>query len=106
MVAWTPKAGDDPKELEALVHKNIFDDRTLGPVAKNLITLWYLGQWQQMPGQWRDVHGAAATDATHMVSADAYREGLVWSAIRAHPMGAKQQGYGAWALPPKDGCDG
>ena len=80
----------------------VLPDPRLGPVARNLATLWYLGQWNQMPGAWRDAYGASARDLDHVVSAAAYREGLVWDAIGAHPMGAKQQGYGAWALPPEE----
>ena len=40
-------------------------------------------------------------DADHVVSADAYREGLVWGVIGAHPPAAKQPGFGSWAFPPR-----
>lgn len=86
--------------LDRLVRLNIMDDETLGPVARNLIVLWYLGQWNQLPPDWRDAHGASALDLTCMVSPDAYAEGLVWKAIHTHPQGAKQPGFGSWSLPP------
>ena len=35
----------------------------------------------------------------HVVSAAAYREGLVWPAAGTHPMSAKQPGFGTWAKP-------
>jgi hypothetical protein len=54
-----------------------------------VIELWYLGLWRGLMGT-----------ENRVVSPRAYREGLVWGLIDAHPMGAKQQGYGAWALAP------
>jgi len=97
-------AGDDEEALEALLEDKIMGDAKLAPMAGNLISLWYLGQWNQMPGPWRSQYGASARDLSHVVSPEAYREGLVWPTIGSHPMGAKQQGYGAWALPP-DGVE-
>jgi hypothetical protein len=75
-------------------------DRDLGPLARNVIVLWYLGQWDQMPRHWRDRHGAAPADVAGVASAAAFREGLVWPAIGAHPTAAKAPGFGSWATPP------
>lgn len=72
-----------PLNPDILVRQRIFDDATLGPLARNLIQLWYLGQW-----------------GFPVISAQAYQEGLVWKAIGAHPQGAKQQGFGTWSSPP------
>ena len=92
---------EDRELLERLIRSDILENDTLGPIARNLIVMWYLGEWQQLPANWRDVHGAHAGDQTCFVSPDAYTEGLVWRAIGAHPQGAKMPGYGSWALPPK-----
>lgn len=83
----------------------LFEDPMLGPVTRNLTTLWYLGLWTQLPSDWRDLHGAHALDVTHYVSGKAYTEGLVWNAIHAHPQGAKPPGYGSWSLKPASGAD-
>lgn len=93
-------AGGKPAVLERLFLMNILEDEALGPLARNLIVLWYLGQWNQLPADWRDVHGASALDQTCIISPDAYVQGLAWKAIHAHPTGAKMPGYGSWALPP------
>jgi hypothetical protein len=77
-----------------------------GPLCRNIIVLWYLGQWDQLPAEWRNAHGAHPGDATHIVSALAYTEGLVWPTMGSHPPGAKQPGYGSWALPPGTGSYG
>ena len=96
-------ANGDEERLARLLSDELFAHVMLGPVTRNLTMLWYLGLWTQLPLEWRDVHGANALDVTHYVSAQAYREGLVWSAIHAHPQGAKQPGYGSWSLVPLGG---
>jgi hypothetical protein len=92
------EAGGDARE-EA-VQRKILDDSKLGPLARNLIKMWYLGNWYQLPRVWREAHGAHARDTDHVVSAAAYQEGLVWRAIGSHPPGAKQPGFGTWSQPP------
>lgn len=96
-------AEGDQDRLVAALESSILGDPKLGPVASNLVVLWYLGQWTEMPATWRARYGASAYDQTQVVSAEAYRQGLVWSAIHAHPMSAKQQGYASWSLPPNGG---
>ena len=81
-------------------YQSLLEDPKTGPVIKNIVTLWYLGQWNQMPLEWRNEFGASALDRDHIISARSYKQGLVWTAMGAHPMGAKQQGFGAWSLPP------
>jgi hypothetical protein len=94
------RAGGDAKELQEEVRRTILDDAKLGPVARNVIKMWYLGNWYQLPRAWREAHGAHARDTDHVVSAAAYQEGLVWRAIGSHPPGAKQPGFGTWSQPP------
>ncbi len=77
-----------------------------GPLCRNLIVLWYLGQWDQLPMEWRTAYGAHPDDVSRIVSAEAYKEGLVWPVMGSHPPGAKQPGYGSWALPPGTGSYG
>ena len=90
-------ASDSDHETAAM---QMLEDPKFGPVIKNIVTLWYLGQWNQMPSQWRNKYGANAADRDHVISGQSYKQGLVWTAMGAHPMGTKQQGYGAWSLPP------
>lgn len=63
--------------------EDILADVRLGPVARNIIKMWYTGSLDGNP-----------------VSGEAYVEGLVWRALDAHPMGARPQGYGTWSQPP------
>lgn len=89
-------------DVEREVRSHYLSNGMLGPPARALIQLWYLGQWTPLPTKWRNLYGASHFDVTRIISTRAYKEGLVWDAIGAHPMGAKQQGFGAWALqPPK-----
>ncbi|MGE0442798.1 MAG: hypothetical protein AB7L66_10480 [Gemmatimonadales bacterium] len=87
--------------LDELVTEQILEDPDFGPLARNLVYLWYTGQWNQLPADWRNRNGAWANDATFIVSSAAYTEGLVWKAMGTHPPAARQPGFGSWALPPR-----
>ena len=80
----------------------VLDDPDLGPVARNIMIMWYCGVWTALPDAWRERNGAAALDATHVVSSAAYQSGLQWAVVGAHPAGARQQGFGAWSTEPAD----
>lgn len=100
LLAQGEKALGSPDPTAAL-EQLVMDDEDLGPVAQSLIILWYLGQWSPLPNAWRNRNGANPLDVPRVISADAYTSGLVWTAIGAHPMGAKPGGYGSWARPPR-----
>lgn len=88
-------------DLAANVASVILDDPRLGPVARNVILLWYCGTWHALSDAWHAAYGAPPHDATGVVSAQAYQGGLQWAAAGAHPAGARQQGFGAWSAPPE-----
>jgi hypothetical protein len=92
-------AGDESM-LEHLLTSELLEDDTLGPLARNLGALWYLGMWNQLPAAWRNANGAWAGDTTYILSPRSYTAGLVWKAIHSHPPGAQQPGFGSWAMPP------
>lgn len=93
--------GQQDVSREVLLRKTIFSDPKLGPVARNVVKLWYIGIWYGMPREWSDTFGARENDATFMVSAGAYTEALLWPAIGANPPGARGPGFGSWASPPR-----
>lgn len=95
------EAGEDEAALDRLLRAAIFGDEKFGPIARNLIKLWYVGTWYQLPAVWREVFGALEKDTTVVVSPAAYTEGLLWPAIGANPAGAKGPGYGTWGAPPR-----
>ena len=70
--------------LESLGEEGLRELTDGGGAARRLIRLWYTGHWD----------GA-------MVSAAAYRAGLLWRAIGVSPPGAWPPGYGSWSLPPQ-----
>jgi hypothetical protein len=90
----------DGDDREAALDDLILTDPKLGPVARNVILMWYCGKWTELPGPWRAAYGVSTLDVSHVVSGDAYQAGLQWVAAGAHPIGARQQGFGAWAVPP------
>jgi hypothetical protein len=95
-----PAGGDRTLFDRALRHR-IFSDDRLGPVARNVIKLWYSGTWYGLPSEWTDLYGAQSAAETSTVTAASYQEGLLWPAIGANPPGAKAPGYGSWAGPPR-----
>ncbi len=123
LAAYRPPEGpsDDPAARASLLDGDIFSSQRLGPLARNIIKLWYAGVWYELPSQWTpdsvapetrasssgaprsSLHEGGAPESAKspfVVSAAAYTEGLMWRAIGAHPSGAKAQGYGSWAAPP------
>jgi hypothetical protein len=93
--------GDTDEATEALMRAEILSDEKLGPIARNVIKLWFVGVWYQLPPEWRDAYGPRTKDGTFVPSPAAYSEGLLWPTIDANPSGAKGPGYGTWALPPR-----
>jgi len=96
LVTW-----DESSSRSSEACTRILGDPMLGPIARNIITMWYVGNWNQLPRQWRQTYGAHARDLTRVISAEAFQEGLVWDAIGAHPPTAKSPGFGTWAAPTK-----
>ena len=88
-------------DREAGVASEILADPKLGPVAQNVILLWYCGTWTALPDAWRASYGASPMDTSRVVSAEAYLAGLQWVTARAHPVGARPPGYGQWAVAPE-----
>jgi hypothetical protein len=82
------------------LREEIFSDEKLGPVARNIVKLWYTGVWYELPPGWTERFGARESQGTFTASSQAYPEGLLWRAIGANPPGAKAPGYGSWARAP------
>ena len=93
--------GGDEKGLVGAIRREVLASAKLGPVARNVIQLWYWGGWIEMPQAWRNQYGTSPHDVTEFTSAEAYRQGLIWDAMSTHPEGAKQPGFGSWHLPPR-----
>ena len=87
-------------KLETSISQIMLTDPLYGPLTLNLVQLWYAGSWQQLPDDWRNRYGQSSLDTDHVVSPEAYTEGLVWPAMETHPQGAKQPGFGTWQFPP------
>lgn len=83
------------------LRQRIFGDDKLGPVARNIIKLWYIGIWEPLPTEWTEAYGPLENNDGFTVTAAAYTEGLLWPAIDANPPGAKAPGYASWVSPPR-----
>ena len=94
------EAAGDPEALDEGLRAQVLSDEQLGPIARNLIKMWFVGTWYELPQEWRDRYAAREPVSTHVVSPASYTEGLLWPTIGANPPGAKGQGFGSWVGPP------
>jgi hypothetical protein len=95
-----PKAGGDLAARQAALRRQIFGHQKFGAIARAVTKLWYIGIWYELPKSWTESYGALPNNVTFMISPAAYAEGLLWTAIGAHPPGAKAPGYGSWKDEP------
>jgi len=82
------ETGEDGKAI--LVTERILSDEMLGPVAKSIIRMWQLGVWCN------DVH----QQNNLVLSATAYRNGMVWGTMGAHPIGYNSDDARYWSVLP------
>ena len=96
------KVPSNPKNsLEALVKKELLKNDQWGDVCRNILKMWYMGNWYQMPDAWRENYVNSTKDVTKVLSTNSYKEGLVWKAMGKHPKSAKQPGFATWSFPPE-----
>lgn len=93
-------AGLSDNELEKAIRNELMASFKFGPVARNIIQLWYWGSWIELPQDWRSRYGTSPQDVTGFTGAAGYQEGLIWKVMDVHPQGAKQPGFGSWGLLP------
>ncbi|WP_293111300.1 hypothetical protein [Moorena sp. SIO4G3] len=90
-----------PSILTEGLHSDILAYWKLGPIARNIIKLWYTATWYELPDQSGKDFGVTLVDnKTCIPSPQAYPEGLVWRAVGVNPPGAKAPGYGTWSEEP------
>ena len=88
-----------------IIRKEILGDTLFGPIARNIMKLWYTGMWYQLPLRWRQKYGESTDDSTHFINSASYMEGLLWKTIDAPPSGAKGPGFASWYPPPRINFD-
>ena len=90
------------RTLEDMIKNGLFVDDKWCAVCKNIIKMWYMGNWYQMPKQWRQNYVSSIKDTDKVLSTNSYIQGLVWKAMGRHPKSAKQPGYATWSFPPQE----
>lgn len=85
----------DPAAVAPLIAANLFPASCFDGLAQNIIYMWYAAQWQPSLAT-----TTVPLQAQRNIGPDAYVQALVWQAAETHPPGARQQGYGSWALAP------
>jgi hypothetical protein len=87
--------GANETQLNEEIAKRLIPTNNYFELAKRIILVWYTGIWTD-----KVMINGKLEDVSAMISGDSYAEGLIWAAAETHPAGAKQPGYGSWALPP------
>jgi hypothetical protein len=77
------KNKDNAGALKNDILNNLMPDNLYSGLAKNIITMWYMGSW-----------------LNDIITPQSYVQGMVWGVADAHPPGAKQPGYASWAIAP------
>ncbi len=93
--AHTSPIRDKALRAEILAHDEF------GPIARNIMKLWYLSVWYELPRAWHEKYGMYNNDRTFIPFPYGYPEALLWPSVGAHVPGAKPTGYGSWAEPPQ-----
>ena len=75
---------------ESAVASIIFPASAYHGLAQQLITLWYMGNWNETI---TPEGGGAPKQVTIIPTPEAYEQGLAWIAGQTHPPAAKQPGY-------------
>jgi hypothetical protein len=91
---------NDESILTNGIRSELLSSEKLGPIVRNIIKLWYMATWYELPHDWRDAFGVKENDNTSIPSAQAYPEGLLWPTIGVNPPGAKAPGYATWSERP------
>ena len=81
-----PKPAIDDALLGKLKAEPEFADPDVVFVAKQIVNIWYFSQFNTPSGS--------------MVDGGLYERGLVWSLIKAHPIGYSDQPFGYWTKKP------
>jgi len=98
---------DNSSEREELIRTSILPSAIMWGIASNLISLWYLGVWNQLSAGWYEAAGLPLPGPTdpgrsHVPSPSSYVEQLSYRTAGAHTPGAKPGGFGSWSIPPVD----
>jgi hypothetical protein len=73
------------------VAQNLLRDPEQGPICRSIMKMWFLGVWFACDRPY---------DAHHVISAQAYKDALVWKVMQSHPMGYSEWTFGYWADDP------
>ena len=94
------KASQLRDDDEDLLKNHIWKHEKDGPLARNIVLMWYLGSWLPLPVEWHKKHKQPRVKE-YVISVDTYLQALQWDVIGAHPPGAMPGGFGSWSDPPK-----
>jgi len=91
---------NDPGARDGALRAQLLNDDKLGPIARNIIKLWYTSIWYELPVAWHEKYQTQREDRRFIPFTYGYPESLLGPAVGAHAQGARAPGYGSWAQRP------
>lgn len=92
--------GDFMQTFHRVGLEQLLASEKYGPIARNIVKLWYLATWERLPTEWLASYLPTLDNVAFIPSPDSYIEGLLWASIGTNPPGAKGPGYATWSSPP------
>jgi hypothetical protein len=89
-------AKDNRQSLGQIIPKVNSSTDDVKFLARSIVLLWYLGAWYKPDDLKNNI------SSPHVISANAYTQGLVWQIAGAHPMGYSNLQFGYWSRDPRD----
>lgn len=83
-------------DVHAAIEAELFTPMLHEGLAQRIILLWYTGVWTSMNAK----NKKSEQERTAMISAQAYKQGLIWTVAGTHPAGARQPGFKSWSKEP------
>ena len=86
------KAQTDVDAAKVRTASHLMQNSSFNSLGKQIILMWYIGQWFADP--------SGDPNNSVQINAQSYVEALMWPTVDTHPPGAKEPGFGSWAVKP------
>src|SRR5262249_23793765 len=88
LAAYDRLPGGRPENRDRALRQQLISDEKVGPIARNIIKLWFTSIWFELPPEWRRKFDPRGKNARRFIPFTyAYPEGLLGPAVGAHVQG-------------------
>ncbi|ASU34569.1 hypothetical protein [Mucilaginibacter xinganensis] len=93
--AWTAIENNSDTSVSQQVQDTLMGNPALARLVQNIIMMWYLGAWYDLAQPLN-----TKSFVSEVISGKAYKNGLAWGTMGAHPMGYSEENFGYWNTVP------